>query len=136
MWPKFIFPIVIIVYYWLLFSLVSLSTHFAVLRLFQCLLTFTQLFSVQKCNITGRVNLVGHGGRCPITGELVKFVQILKKGEGRGEGRGGVFLVKLVKVVPNKVKWWISTKMEFTPWELGPKEDIHQINQINFTSKS
>ena len=33
---------------------------FAVLRLFQFLLTFRLLFSVQKCNITGRVNLVGH----------------------------------------------------------------------------
>ena len=129
MWLKFIFPVIVIVYYWLLLSIVSLSTRFAVLRLFQCLLTFSQLFSVQKCNITGDVNLVGHVGRCPITEvswwNLSKFLK-----------EGGAFLVKLVKLVPNTVKWWSNPKMEFTPWEIGTKEDIHQMNQINFTSNS
>ena len=34
LWHKFIFPSILIVYYWLLLSVVSLSTHFAVLRPF------------------------------------------------------------------------------------------------------
>ena len=59
MWPKFIFPVIVIVYYWLLLSTVPLSTHFAVLGPLQCLLTFSLLFSVQKCNITGRVKIAG-----------------------------------------------------------------------------
>ena len=61
MWPKFTFPVIVIVYYWLLLSAVSLSTHFAVLGPLQCLLTLSLLFSEQKCNITGRVNIVGRG---------------------------------------------------------------------------
>ena len=41
-----------------------MSTHFAVLGPLRCLLTFSLLFSEQKCNITGRVNIVGHGATC------------------------------------------------------------------------
>ena len=39
MWPKFIFQIILIVYYWLLLSVITLSTPFAVLRPLQSILT-------------------------------------------------------------------------------------------------
>ena len=68
MWSKFIFPVIVIVIvvYWLLLSEVSLSTHFAVFRQLQCLLNFRQLFSAQKCNITGHINIVGNGLTTPL----------------------------------------------------------------------
>ena len=69
MWPKFIFPVVVIVYYWLLLSAVSLSTHFAALKSLQCLLTFSLLLSAQKCKITvktknGRIMLLSKCSVC------------------------------------------------------------------------
>ena len=60
LWTKFIFPIILIVFYGLLLRAVPFSSDFAVLRPLQCLLTFNLLFSEQKCNVTDRVNIVSH----------------------------------------------------------------------------